>query len=505
MPNTLNYTFLQSATGRMASDVFNNDKYSLLIIQVTGSFVGVSIVIEARVQKDDGPWVSIGAWDTKDLTAPIEPIFSTGIYEVPIDGISQLRLRIASIAGGSVTVSGVFYDSADGTIYPDGSASIRFGDPALFVKGVAEQIYMDPLTGNIVGYDRTAANAAVTMAVNLTHITGGMQNKLVGVIADTTRISGTYTSEAFSLSTRALIMGGQLAYNAVTPICEKITADSSTLTVSHNPVHSYAQSTDDPECWCYVRPADSGREKGSNYGVNPGTREVQNFYAEVGTTYEVTYYIHNTSAQSVAVPTIWNPVMMTVQTRYAVYGRQGKNEKQGILRGWLYFIVPRAILTANAGVGASQTDIADTDGSWMALTNKRENMPYCRCDDNVNPIAYYVYVPCGDEVQKVTEVIFTGGGLAVAVGKKERLPIKLIMNDDTLVQPDFSRMNYMSNDDSVATVDNDGFVTGESSGSTVVNVYLSKADGTMLTAACPVTVTGMRAAVSVNPQNITVI
>ena len=79
------------------------------------------------------------------------------------------------------------------------------------------------------------------------------------------------------------------------------------------------------------------------------------------------------------------------------------------------------------------------------------------------------------------------------------------MNDDTLVQPDFSRMNYMSNDDSVATVDNDGFVTGESSGSTVVNVYLSKADGTMLTAACPVTVTGMRAAVSVNPQNITVI
>lgn len=505
MPNTLNYTFLQSATGEMTSDVFDNDRYTLLVLQVTGSFVGLSVVIEGRVNTSNGPWESIGAINTKDLHAVLHQISRTGVYEVPIEGVQQLRLRVASLNGGAVTVTGVFWDIVDGSTTPDGTPGIRFGDPSLFVKGVAEQIYIDSTTGNIVGYDRTAANAAVTMSVNFTHIAGGMQNKLVGVIADTTRISGTYTSEAFSIHTRALIMGGQVAYNAVSPICEKIVAVSEALTVSQTPVRSYAQAADDTLCWCYIRDVEQSRYKGYEYGINPATGEVQDFYAEAGHTYEVTYYVHNASSQSLAVPSIWNPVMMTIQTRYAVYGKQGKNQKQGILKGWLYFIIPRAILTANAGVGATQTENADTDGSWMALTNKRENMPYCECDDDISPIAYYVYVPCSDEYIGVENVVIPGGGMTLAAGKSEQLPIKFVMSDDTLVQPNYSAMNYMSDDESVATIDVNGIVTGESAGTTRVTVFLSRGDGGSLSAWCPVIVTGTRSAAVANPGNITVL
>lgn len=504
MSNAVNLTFLSSAGGQMTSEVYDNSHYSLAVFQVSGSFTGVSIVVEGRVDPS-APWEPLDALDMRDLAVFVRSITRTGIFEVAIDGIAQIRLYVASIAGGTVTVTGVLYDSSDNSVYPGGSAAIRFGDPSLFVKGVAEQIYMDPSTGNILGYDRVASNSAVTMSVNLTEITGGMTNKLLGVIPDTTRLSGTYTSAAFSLETRRLITGGQLAYNAICPFCETITAESGSLTVSNTPVRSYVQPAEDNGCWCYVSEKNGGTQRGDNYFVNPETKEVENFYAEIGKTYEVTYYIHNASALGLTSPSIWNPVITTIQTRYAVYGKQGKNEKQGVLRGWLYFVIPRAILNANSGVGASQTGIGETDGSWIALTNKRENMPYCSCDDDTSPIAYYAYVPCGDETVKIRELVVSGGGMTIAAGKSARLALKLIYEDDAVEQPDYSKLNYSSSNDSVATVNSEGYVYGESAGSSVVTAYFSKGDGSMLSAACSVTVTGTRGAVTANPNNITIV
>lgn len=501
MPNSLNLTFLSSADGVRASDVYDNYRYSLAVLQVSGNFSGASVIVEGRVDRE-ADWETLAAMNMSDTAMVLYEITRVGIYEVSIDGIAQIRLRLAALGGGTITVSGTLYDSSDDSIYPDTAVSIRFGDPNLFVKGVAEQIYMDPLTGNIVGYDRTSADSAVTMSVTLSEVTGGMGNKLLGVLPDTTRVTGSYTSAAFSLETRRLITGGALAYDAICPVCETITAESTTLTVTKTPVPSYEQDPDAYECWCHVSEKDGGPQKGANYGIDRSTKEVLYFLAEAGKTYEVTYYVHNTSAYGMTVPNFWNPVVMTVQTRYGVYGKQGKNEKQGILKGWLYFIVPRAILTANAGFEASQTATGGTDGSWLALSNRQENMPYCRCDTGVTPIAYYVYVPCGDETVKVQSLVITGGGLMVQAGKEARLPLKMVMADDTLLQPDFSRLNYSSSDDSVATVDGEGMVFGESAGEAIVVAYLTKADGNVLFTSCHVAVTGTRNTVTHNPNNI---
>ena len=100
--------------------------------------------------------------------------------------------------------------------------AIRLGDPNLFVKGVAQFIAYDPTTGNIVGYDNVASDSAITSSVNLQEIAGGFGNALVGIIPDTTRLTGTYTSQAFSFATRKLISGGKLSYNGVSPVCETI-------------------------------------------------------------------------------------------------------------------------------------------------------------------------------------------------------------------------------------------------------------------------------------------
>ena len=504
--NTVNLNLLQNASMPGAGAVFHNDRYDLLLVQVEGTFSGLNLILEGRVESDGGPWEPISGWSAGEADRLTEQISAKGIYEFTIAGIVEIRLRIVSISGGHVTATGVTVSTADNSSYPsiDSPFGVVFGDSALFIKGVAEQIFFDPVTGNIVGYDKTPTAAAVTVTVNLQEITGGMGNKLVGVLPDTVRISGTYTSSAFSLETRERIMGGQIAYNAVSKVCETITADTTVLTVSKTPAPALGEDPDERLCWCYVRREGDETTRGQNAEVDAATGTVQNYATEVGKRYEVTYFSHIVSAQMLPVPSIWNPVVMTVQERYGVYARQNGSAEKGILKGWLYFIVPRAILNANAGLTASQTEASDTEGNWIALPEKPENMPFCDCAEIFHPAAYYVYVPCSGENEAVKSIVSVGNGLTLKAGRTAQLPLKLVMPDDSIIQPDFETINYVSDDESVATVDPRGIVTGISAGETVVHAFFSKANGAMLDCGTPISVTGTRSASVISPDNITV-
>lgn len=503
---SLNLDFLRNATEAGYGPVFRNDRYNLAVVQIEGSFTGLSLILEGRTDIDTGPWETVAGWSVTTPDTKTETVSSAGIYEWRIEGIREFRFRILAIESGTVNASGVLYNSADNSTYPYASApgSITFGDPALFVKGICEQIFFDPSTGNIVGYDNTATDGSVTISVNLSEIAGGMGNRLIGVLPDTARISGGYTSSAFSLETREKIMGGQIAYNAVSQVCETVTADSETLVVSREPAPSLAEDPGDGTFWAYVKRVGDGTQKGTNAGVDPSTREIVNYAAEAGERYEVTYFAHNVSAQMLPIPSIWNPVMMTVQERYGVYAKQNGSAERGVLKGWLYFIVPRAILNADAGESASETANATTDGSWIAIPEKPENMPFCDCDESAHPVAYYVYVPCSGENDAVTEVVSVGSGLTLKAGRTAQLPIKLVMPDDSLIQPDFTRMGYYSEDETVATVDNRGIVTAVSEGQTVIHAFVSKSDGSSLDSRTIVAVEGTRKTLTANRNNILV-
>lgn len=502
---SLNLDFLRNATEAGYGPTFWNEHYNLAVVQVEGTFTYLEMVLEGRIDIDSGTWETVSCWNVSTRNLRTTTIESAGIYEFPIEGVREFRLRIISISDGYVNATGVLYDTASNTKYPQGAPnSITFGDPALFVKGICEQIFFDPSTGNIVGYDNTATDGSVTISVNLSEIAGGMGNRLIGVLPDTTRISGGYTSSAFSLETREKIMGGQIAYNAVAQVCETVTTDSETLVVSREPAPSLAEDPGDGTFWAYVKRVGDGTQKGMNVGVDPVTREVVNFTAEVGERYEITYFAHNVSAQMLPIPSIWNPVMMTVQERYGVYAKQNGSAEKGVLKGWLYFIVPRAILNADAGESASETANATTDGSWIAIPEKPENMPFCDCDESAHPVAYYIYVPCSGENDAVTEVVSVGSGLTLKAGKTAQLPIKLVMPDDSLIQPDFTRMGYYSEDEAVATVDNRGIVTAVSEGQTVVHAFVTKSDGSSLDSRTIVAVEGTRKTLTANRNNILV-
>lgn len=375
--------------------------------------------------------------------------------------------------------------------------AIRLGDPNIFLKGIVEQIYYNPTTGHIIGYDNVATDGAIETDVNLQEITGGFGNPVVGVIPDSTRMTGTYTSAAFSLHTRQMITGGNLHYNAVSPVCETITATGTTLTVSKTPAKHYAQPLSDVKAWCYVKPVGTATYMGTNYGVDITTKQV-NYTAVAGQSYEVFYFTENQSAQVLELPDMFNPSVVTISQKYGVYAKQNSTVSHGTLQGYLYVVVPRAILNGNAGVSANQTDAATTDGSWMALSPDQNMMVCDDCANASKTFAYYIYVPCGGETAAVADLAVIGGGVSVKVNETAQIPVVYVMPDGSTQTPTYTNLTYAigstaatvstPSKDTKAQVDVNGQVKGLAAGTTEVKITLVKGEQTLETY-CNVTVT----------------
>lgn len=352
-----------------------------------------------------------------------------------------------------------------------------FGDPRLFVMG-AELTMYDPETGNVVGYDNVGSDAAINYTFDFTEVVGGMQNQLVGLIPHTTRLTGSYTSQAFSLAHRALLSGGTLSYNAVSPVCETITATAAALTVSRTPARAQSQSSSDTLAWCYVREHGATTYEGINYGVNISTKVVQNFTATSGKQYDVFYFTQWASAQQLALPAGANPSIVSVHQKWAVYSEQNGSRAQGTLQGYLYVVVPRAMLEGDAGIDGSQTSNSTTSYSWRALSGAASNMPVCAdCDSSTADIAYYVYVPCGTEYSQIADLAFIGGDPLLYVGADKQLNFRAVMKDGSVVFPDYSAFTYTSATPAKATISATGVLHGVAVGSSKITVSFTDDKG----------------------------
>lgn len=365
--------------------------------------------------------------------------------------------------------------------------AIVFGTPNLFVKGVAEQRMMDG-NGNIVGFSKVLSEAAINTAVNLQEITG-FNGALVGMIPDSARITGTYTNQAFSLEERALATGGNVSYQGVHIVCETVTAASTELKVTGVPVKSLNQPAADTLGWCYVKPVGATTYMGSNLGINLETKAVQNFTAVNGESYEVYYFVENASAKMLSIPSAINPVVVSVEVKFAVYAMQSNNAAQGTLYGYLYVYVPKAQLGGEGGgISGSQNANATGTNTWTALPTNDNDLTCDTCGQASGNSAFYVLVPCGGSTAEVQQLVVIGGGVNVPVNGSATLPIKYLMPDNSVVQPNYTDMTYQSTAEGTATVDENGVVKGVAAGSATVTATLVKADQTTLKATVNVTV-----------------
>lgn len=365
----------------------------------------------------------------------------------------------------------------------------NFGDPALFAQGVVDQTFYNPATGDVAAFDKVANNAALNYTFEFSEIVGGLGNQLIGLIPHTTRLVGTYTSAAFSLAQRALQTGGSVEYNGIGRVCETVTANGTTLTVTGTPTKFYAQPASDTDGWCYVFEQGVSTYAGTNYHIDLETKQVVDFVAVSGKTYTVVYFSASASAQVLALPGAANPNVVSVVQRWGIYGMQNGSRSGGTMQGVLYVVVPLAMLEGDAGMEGDQTTNATTNYSWRAISGN-DNLPVCDvCDSASEALAYYVYVPCGDSSQAVDALVIVSGGVSVAEDATVQIPVKYLMPDGSIVQPNYSDMTYNSAASGTATVSPAGLITGVAAGNTTVTVTLNREGQAALTATCNVTVT----------------
>lgn len=365
--------------------------------------------------------------------------------------------------------------------------AIRLGDPNLFVKGIAEVTIYDYKTGNIIGFDKVASEGSITSSVNMGEVVGGIGSPLLMTIPDTTRITGSLTSQAFSLEQRALASGGEVVYGGITQVCEHITAEDSSLTVKGQPVKHYAQSAEDATGWCHIRQHQGGAYVGTNYQVDLATKKVLNFVAEIGKEYDVFYFINHASAKVLELPSNFKPSVAALTYKFEVYAQQNGSVGNGTRVGFLYFHVMRAQFGGDVGISANQTTAANTDYSWNALAAV-DNMPSCEgCEEDGSPYAYYVYVPCGAADQGIDALAVVGGAVTVKAGSSVQIPVKYVVNNQ-LVQPTYADMTYSVSEETTASVSQNGVLTGKLAGETEVEISFTKSNGTTLKAYCNVVV-----------------
>lgn len=358
------------------------------------------------------------------------------------------------------------------------------GKPARYAKGFSEASVYDIVTGDLLYWTNKLKTGNTSTSMNDGAIEGGLGNKLLANIPDTIRLTGTFEAADFSLEARGLQMGSTVHYNAKSMVREKITATTTTLTVTRTPAAAFGQASDAETYNCYV-----GND-GVNYGVNPQTKEIQGFTAEVGKEYCVQYYTNILNAESLAIPTNFSPTSGDMVIKTPIYSENGTSAKNSSLAGYLYGFYRVQFIGGDAGVNGSQTEASTTALNFQAVAYDPVTGEECAdCGGEDSVYGYLTYVPCGDDtLSAVKALAIVGGVITVAEGGTAQTPVYYYMDNGELVTPSYADLTFTSAAVATATVGaNTGLITGVAAGSTTITVTVTKKPA--LTATASVTVT----------------
>lgn len=360
---------------------------------------------------------------------------------------------------------------------------IQLNNKYLYAKGTCNVVVSDPSTGNIDYQSNKVQTSQLTTSVNMNEVRAGLGNAIAIQLPSDSAVNLELTAADFSMKAFAMQLGSSVTYNAATPVCEVITASSTTLSVSSSVSPVAPQGFN--KAICYVN--DGTSDASTAYEIN-NSKQIVGFTATPSNKYRVYYWVKNASAQQVTAYSVFAPAVKHVTIQIAIYSNQNASSaSQSSLAGWLYCIIPRMQFSAKADTDGSQTSNVVTPLSGTALAYDPDSSEAICSDCGLSELAYWVYVPNGSALQSVQSLAVIGGGLNMVAGDTAQIPVRFLMDDGSLVVPDYSLMTYTPASSSVATVSGTGLVSAAGAGSTTIAVVLT-ADNTK-TASVPVTVT----------------
>ena len=364
---------------------------------------------------------------------------------------------------------------------------LLLNNPYLYLKGTCEVTIKRPSDGRIVFQSSKVATNNFTTSVDMGEIRAGLGNPIAIQLPSNSAVNLELTTADFSMQARAMQVGTEVAYNAIVPVCASVTASGETLSVAGaSPVAAYG----DNEVYCYVNFANA-TDPGKAY-VMSAEGVVQGFTAVNGTTYNVLYYENRADSQYFAISSMIAPGVYTVSAQMAVFSTEGTNGgNRGSQVGWARYYIPRMQFNGNAGTSGSQTDPATTTLSGTALSYE-EAAEAGTCVDCTFPnLAYMTYEPLAfNGNNAIAALAVIGGNISVltGAGNAKVIPVKYVMADNSLVQPNYSDLTITVADTTKASVSN-GIITGLAEGSTTMTISVTDSAANVSAITVGVTVT----------------
>lgn len=355
---------------------------------------------------------------------------------------------------------------------------ISFTDRRLYVKGTCQAILSDPVTGDIAYYSNKFTTGNISTSVTMGEIRAGLGNPVATIIPSDSGVNVEFNAADFSMFAKAAQVGAALNYNAPEMVCQTITATATSLTVDVSKGTPTGQLGYN-KVFCYVQEVGAAApiaQYGQSYLLAADTGAITGFEAVAGKTYKVWYFVNKASAQVATLKSLFNPRVMHFTAQLPVYANDASSEQnEGSRVGWLYVIVPRLKLGGNANITGEQTSNDTTSVSGQAVafdeTVVSENCADCSMID----LAYYVFVP-DNEAEQITGLAVIGGVVTLPVSSAKQIPVKYVMANGELVNPNYADLSFTASDaPSGTTVSETGMITsGATAGEFDVTVKYPK-------------------------------
>ena len=354
-------------------------------------------------------------------------------------------------------------------------AKDKFNKSYKYTKGIYEFNAYSLVNRDLIYHDSKLTDANIASSINMGEITAGIGNATQIMIFDSGKFNITMTAADIDLRQYKLQTGGNLGWNGKVMTCELITASATTLTLANTPVAPYGTSN----IVAYVN------GDGQAYTVDATTKVVQGFTAQVGKQYSVRYYIEKANAEVLNVNSLFTPDIVSAEIKMPIYEAPNANSaSSGTLCGYLWVIIPRYHFNGEASIAASQTGNVAPSLSGQAIAADDSAVTDCSAS-SLSSLIYLVYEPIS-ETANIENLAIIGGGVAVTTTTTATVPVKFVMADGSLAQPNMSDLAFVSSATGTATVDANGVVSGVAAGDCDITVTYSELS---LTTICPVTVT----------------
>lgn len=344
--------------------------------------------------------------------------------------------------------------------------SIKFSDPALFVKGTLGVTRTDPVTGDIVGYSDKVDSSTWNFSVDEGIVRGGFLNPIVTMLPSQADVTWECNTVDFSIGNFAAQIGAETFSGGPKMVCQDVTATGATLTVSMakgTPVARLGMT--EPVAYVQVV-GDSSPivSAGAAYPID-SAGVVTGFNATAGVTYKVWYFVNRANAQGAMFTTAPDGRVELIDVEMAVFTNINPDTQSGTRIGTLYM---SALMKFNPGgsFGGNQTDVATTTVTARAIPNDAAVVT-AGCDDCAGtgtPLAYFLYIPC-DPTEGLNGLALVGGVIDVAAGAVHNInEFRLVGRDNSLIVPDPAFMSYTVTPDTLGTVSGSTFTAGTTAG-----------------------------------------